>query len=87
MIVVRVELHSAITGKTTEIARAVVCNVGGSVQRGEYLALALRGRKRVETKDMKEQHVMRRGKVHSYPRKSKHVFCLVVRALRAMGYE
>lgn len=36
MLVVRVELHSAVTGNVTEIGRMVIANVGGTQQVGDY---------------------------------------------------
>lgn len=44
MIVVSVILHSAVTGQTTELARAVIHNVGGTSTLGDYEAFACRGR-------------------------------------------
>jgi hypothetical protein len=38
MIVVRVELHSAVTGQVTELGRAIISNSGGTEKRGESLA-------------------------------------------------
>lgn len=36
MLVVKVELHSAITGETTEIARMIIHNEGGTKSSGDY---------------------------------------------------
>ena len=83
MIIVRVELHSAITGKVTEIARAQICNVGGTSTKGDYQAIAFRGRDKVTLDNRQEQ---RSGHVLGYPRLSIHVWHLVARALIAMGY-
>lgn len=45
MLVVKVELHSAVTGEVTEIARSVIYNTGeGSATRGHYKCFSLRGR-------------------------------------------
>lgn len=45
MLVVKVELHSAVTGEITEIARSVIYNTGeGTVTRGDYKTFSLRGR-------------------------------------------
>lgn len=83
MIVVRVELHSAITRKVTEIARMRICNVGGTVDLGDYSAEALRGRSR---EHLDRGQVQRAGKVSGYPRLRLHVWHLVARALVATGY-
>jgi hypothetical protein len=83
MIVVRVELHSAITGQITEIARAHICNVGGNGTKGDYHVETLRGRSK-EQLDRRERQ--RSAGVKNYPRLSIHVWHLVARALVAMGY-
>ena len=51
MIIVRVELWSAITGEVTEIARMNVANIGGTEHIGDYRCATLRG----GTKDMLDQ--------------------------------
>jgi hypothetical protein len=83
MIIVRVELHSAITRKVTEIARMKICNAGGSVERGNYYVATLRGRSKEQ---LDRGEVTREGDVRDYPRQSIHVWHLVARALLAMGY-
>lgn len=83
MIVIRIELHSAITKRVTEIARMRICNVGGTRERGSYSVETLRGRC-VEQLDRYQPQ--RRGLVREYPRLKIHVWHLVARALIAMGY-
>ncbi len=74
MIVVKVELHSANTGKVTEIGRMNISNDGtGSRTRGHYDVVMMR-RKTTNT-------VQRRGRVQDYPRLSYTVWELVKRAL------
>ncbi|MCK1669418.1 hypothetical protein IVA91_31795 [Bradyrhizobium sp. 153] len=83
MIVIRVELHSAITRKVTELARMRICNVGGDKDLGDYDVETLRGRCREQL----DQGVRQRaGKVRAYPRLRIHVWHLVARALIATGY-
>jgi hypothetical protein len=83
MIVVRVELHSAITGRVSELARMNIANVGGTKTKGDYACETLRGR----SKEALDQRVRQRsGSVRDYPRLSIHVWHLVARALVAMGY-
>jgi hypothetical protein len=76
MLVVKIELHSAITGKITEIGRANIINNGtGTHKRGNYdVEIMRRG-----TMDK----VQRRGSVTDYPRLSYTVWELVRRALVA----
>jgi hypothetical protein len=85
MIIVRVELLSAITGKTTELARMEICNEGDSPdpKRGNYSVRTLRGR---STDALNERTTQRTGKVANYPRLAVHVWNLVARALKSMGY-
>ena len=88
MIVVRVELHSAITGQVTELARATICNTGaGTAEIGHYEAATLRGRNSAAL-DAAQLNgtVQRRGGVRNYPRQRLHVWNLVAEALHAMGY-
>lgn len=93
MIVVRVELHSAVTGRVTEIARAVIHNVGGTVKRGNYGAFTCRGRdsdtlhKSMVSISWDESKPVRKCEITNYPRLSQHVWNLVARALTGMGYK
>jgi len=83
MIVVRVELHSAVTGKVTELARMLVANTGtGTAARGNYRARTLRGRSRT---DLDRGTVQREGLIEGHPRRL-HVWRLVARALARLGY-
>lgn len=83
MIVVRVELHSAITGRVTELARAHIFNVGGTQQLGDYGVRTFRGRC---TEALDRGVIQRCGKVDNHPRLALHVWHLVVKALIGMGY-
>jgi hypothetical protein len=83
MIVIRVELHSAITRKVTEIARMHISNIGGSRQTGHYHAKTYRGR---SSEQLSHGAVQRQGSIRNYPRLSLHVWHLVARALVAMNY-
>lgn len=83
MLIVRVELWSAITGKTTELARMEVCNIGGTRNSGDYSVQTMRGRSK---EDLNKRIVAREGKVLGHPRLSQHVWYLVAKALRALEY-
>ena len=83
MIVVRVELHSAITGKKSELARMIVDNIGGTRQSGNYRCRALRGR---SSDALDRREVQREGRVNDYPRLQLHIWNLIARALSSMGY-
>lgn len=83
MIVVRVELHSAITRKVTELARMRICNIGGTTTVGSYSVETLRGRSR---ESLDRGIGQRAGQVKDYPKLRLHVWHLVARALVAMRY-
>jgi hypothetical protein len=83
MIVVRVELHSAVTGRVTELARAHISNVGGDAHKGNYEIRTLRGRDRAA---LDRRVVQRTGKVFGHARQALHVWHLIARALIAVGY-
>lgn len=85
MIIVRVELHSAITGEVSEIARMHIANDGeGTARSGNYIGRALRGRSK---EALDKRLVQRTGNLKDYPRLSIHVWHLVSRMLQAMGYK
>jgi hypothetical protein len=87
MIVVRVELHSAINGRVTELARAIIANVGGTDERGDYAAMTLRGRTAAALdKALQAKAITRMAQITGHPRKALHVWHLVAKALAGMGY-
>lgn len=87
MIIVRVELHSAISGEQTELARMMIDNVGGTVKRGDYRCRTFRGRSREDLdRSMREMTVTREGRVEGHQRLALHVWHLVGKALLSMGY-
>ena len=73
MIVIKIELHSARTGKVTELGRAMIHNTGGTVARGDYEAIVFQ--KNSETR------ILRSGKVFNYPRQSYNMWRLIIRSL------
>jgi hypothetical protein len=83
MLIIRVELHSAITGKVTEIARAMVHNIGGTSSLGNYQARFYTGRSKEELDQRRVTHC---GIVVRHPRLRQHVWKLVLKALVAAGY-
>lgn len=82
MLVVRIELHSAITGKITEIGTMLIDNIGGSHERGDY---RVRVGKKTHAGDIVKvwKKPARTGIVTNYPRLSYNVWRLISRALRA----
>ena len=89
MIVVKVELWSAITGEKKELARMIVDNIGGTEAKGNYRTRTLIGRSSHALDTAMMQRPMktaREGRVEDYPRQRLHVWNLVAKALSAMGY-
>lgn len=87
MIVVRIELHSAVTGKVEEIGQMVLANDGTSrdPKRGDY-TVKLGRRGELSTQRI-WQHPQREAKVLKYPRLAFSVWVLVARALKNLGIE
>ena len=84
MLVVSVELHSAITGQVTEIARMHIANDGTGIGRlGHYDVKSLRGN---TEKQLNKRTPQRQARVLNYPREELHVWNLVARALERLGY-
>lgn len=89
MLIVRVELLSAITGKTTELARMHICNDGTSTSArvSDYDVHTLRGRSGEDLdQSWRNKTYTREGKVLKHRRLDLHVWHLVGKALTAMGY-
>lgn len=92
MIVVKVELHSAITGRVSELARMVIHNVGGTRTKGDYGVATFRGRDSESLQAhmvawlRKEKSPQRGGRVEGHARLSEHVWRLVAKALKAVDY-
>lgn len=85
MIVVRVELHSAVTSKVTELARIHIANDGTHMnpRYGNYLAHVFRGR----SKEQLDRHTLLKSAVIvNHPRKQQHVWNLVAKVLSTMRY-
>jgi hypothetical protein len=85
MLIVKVELHSAITGLVTEIARMRIYNDGGGTRTtGNYVAETMRGR---NEDALSKNQTTRKGTVTGYPRLALHVWHLVFEALKSMNYD
>ncbi len=84
MIIVRVELLSAVTGKTTELARMHISNTGeGTDRRCDYVGETFIGRDKAA---LQRGTVSKRGRVAGWRRHDFHIWNLVHRMLREMGY-
>jgi len=90
MLVVRVELHSAVTGKVTEIARMLLFNDGtGTRDTGNYKGKVVRGdtEEHMAPAVIYQRKSLREGEVKDYPRLKLHVWNLVTRMLTSMKYK
>jgi hypothetical protein len=90
VIIIRVELWSAINGQRTELARMVIDNIGGTNHKRDYRVRTLRGRSR-EALDkallsIDDKGTQRDGKVLGHPSLREHVWNLIAKALAATGY-
>lgn len=84
MLIVRVELHSAITGKATELARMYICNDNtGDFNSRNYNGIALRGRDK-ETLD--KETVQKQARLLNFKSEQFHVWNLVRAMLTNLGY-
>jgi len=90
MIVVRVELWSAVNGETTELARMVVDNVSGGGTKRDYRCRTLRGRSKAALDGallrMDTTGTQREGKVLRHRSLDLHIWHLIAKALSGMGY-
>lgn len=89
MLWIRVELHSAITGQVTEIARMGIYNDGeGTHEVGHYKGKATKGIGEPKPPQAAwDSPTLREGEVKNYRRQSLHVWNLVARMLQSMGYK
>jgi hypothetical protein len=90
MLVIKVELHSAIDGRIEQLANMVIANDGtGTSTKGNYWGKAFRKGSDYFSERGKSDptnKVIAQGKVDNYPRKDKHVWNLIARMLRSMAY-
>ena len=84
MLVVKVELHSAITGKVKLLGAAIIHNVGTSHD-GKLGTYGVCVAKKPDAHDLRKimKKPLRTGEVLDYPRLSYNVWRLVIRALRS----
>jgi hypothetical protein len=87
MIVVKVELWSAIDGSRSELARMMIDNVSGGGSVRSYECRTYRGRSEAALhRAMVDNTVTRKGKVKDHPALKEHIWNLVAKALSGMGY-
>lgn len=82
MLVLKLELHDAVSGKISTIASAIIFNNGtGDAERGNYNVHVAR-KNRFSLEDI-ARSPLRKGRVDNYPRLSYNVWRLVIRALKS----
>lgn len=87
MIIIRVELWSAVTGQITELARMGIDNISGAGELRDYNVRTWRGRSKESLdKAMRTETTTRKGKVLRHAALKLHVWYLVGKALKSMGY-
>lgn len=85
MLILKLELHSAITGEVSEIARVRIYNDGnGTREYGDYVAEVFYGK---VTEPLDVSKVYAKTEIKEYPRLGLHVWNLVARALSKLGYK
>lgn len=82
MIVVTIDLHSAVTLQKKTLGKMVIANIGGSRERGEYDVWVARKGGTVQ-EVLRGKKIARTGRVLDYPRLSYNVWRLVCRALKS----
>lgn len=86
MLVVRIELHSAITGEVTEIGQMIICNDGTSrdPRVGNYDVRL--GRRDVADIHKNYHDPLRQGSVVGHRRLSRPIWDLLAKALSSVGF-
>ena len=84
MIVVKVELWSAVSGQVTELARMEIANDGtGDLKKRHYDFRTLLGRSATQ---LNLRRTRRSGRIENWPSERLHVWNLVAAVLKQMGY-
>lgn len=88
MIVVKIELHSAITHEQSNLGTLVIDNIGGTKTKGNYRCRMYRkSDKNIYRQVLDGAKPIRECEIHNHPRLSNPVQSLVLKALKEMGYE
>lgn len=84
MIIVRVELHSAVTGRITELARMRIHNDGtGTATFRNYVGVVFRGR---DKQILDKETVQKISTLKNHPSERVHIWNLVAKILTNLGY-
>lgn len=89
MIVVSIDLHSAISGRRTTLARVAIANDGtGSANLGHYEVVSIRKGSKASASAalLSGAGVCRRGRVEGHGRRREPILTLLRKALEKMGY-
>ena len=85
MIVVSIDLHSAVSGEKSNLGTVIIDNIGGSKSRGNYRVRAYR--KGHDPYKDPRKGVIRDGRVYDHARLREPVGNLVAKALKELGYK
>lgn len=86
MIVVSIDLHSAITGDITLLNQVVIDNIGGTQKLGDYRVRSFRRGVDAVASRLAEKGKVREGRVLRHRRLDEPVLTLLRKALQEMGY-
>jgi hypothetical protein len=86
VIVVKVELLSAVTGDTTLLNSVVIDNQGGTVKRRNYRCRSYRKHLQPVQAVTERRKALREGQVLDHPSEQVSVLTLLRKSLEAMGY-
>lgn len=87
MIVVKIELHSAVTSKVSSIGTLVIDNIGGTKNKGNYRCRMYRkNQDDIYLRLVKGERPIRECEVLGHPRLTQPVQSLVFKALEKMNY-
>lgn len=84
MIIIKVELHSAINHKITELARMKICNdgTGGRIYRN-YFGQTFKGRCKEQ---LDRETIQKQTSLNNWPSERFHIWNLVAKMLKNLGY-
>ena len=82
MIIVKVELYSAITKRVTLLGSAIISNRGTSLD-GKYADYDIAVGRKLDAKDLQKVYAkpLRRGHVMGHPRRAHNIWRLVLKSL------
>jgi hypothetical protein len=87
MLVIPIQLHSAISGEITTIGTMVIDNIGGTQVLGDYRCRMYRKSENNISSLIRDGKPIREGRVNGHARLKEPVQNLVLKALEALNYK